>query len=214
MARQRRGGLRPPELRGTLGTLLRTAVPAVRDVLERGAREGRARLDDALSGRRRTDALAELGEIVLDLIRRGEIDIAELPEIQDIVAHLDHLDADEEPPPPPPRTSVRKRFDDRARDFDPKRTIDQRPRGRRDNNNDEGTVSSRTWSPPKPAQPARVWRPSQPQPESPRPADEITARERPATPKKGGISFDNDDDSDLADYMHPDDVPPKSKDES
>jgi hypothetical protein len=210
MARQRRGGLRPPELRGTLGTLLRTAVPAVRDVLERGAREGRARLDDALSGRRRNDSLAELGEIVLDLIRRGEIDIAELPEVQDIVAHLDELDGDhpDEHAAPPPRAPSRKRFDDRGRDFDPKRTIDQRPRGR-STKDDDDTVSSRSWSPPKPAQPARVWRPQQPA--DPRPADEITARERPATAKKGGgISFD-DDDSDLAEYMHPDDVPPKPK---
>lgn len=221
MARQRRGGLRPPELRGTLGTLLRTAVPAVRDVLERGAREGRARLDDALSGRRRNDSLAELGEIVLDLIRRGEIDIAELPEVQDIVAHLDEVDSHAEEHEPPPRPAPgRKRFDDRGRDFDPKRTIDQRPRGRRDNK-EEGTVSSRNWSPPKAAsgtaaaaQPTRVWRP--PHAEQPaRPTDEITARDRPATPKKkGGISFDNDDDGDLAEYMHPDDVPPKSKDES
>jgi len=221
MARQRRGGLRPPELRGTLGTLLRTAVPAVRDVLERGAREGRARLDDALSGRRRNDALAELGEIVLDLIRRGEIDIAELPEVQDIVAHLDEVDAahGDEHAPPPPRTPAPKPIDDRGRDFDPKRTIDQRPRGRRaSNTDDEGTVSSRSWSPPRPpaAQPARVWRPPAAAPppsgagEADRPGDEITARGRPATPKKGGISFDDDDD--LAEYMHPDDVPPKKSD--
>ena len=214
MARQRRGGLRPPELRGTLGTLLRTAVPAVRDVLERGAREGRARLDDALSGRRRNDALAELGEIVLDLIRRGEIDIAELPEVQDIVAHLDEVDAgrDDEhapSPPPPPRAPGRKRFDDRG-GFDPKRTIDQRPRGRR--TDDDDTVSSRTWSPPRaaPAKPGRVWRPTNPATAAERPADETTARERPSAPKKGGISFDDDDD--LAEYMHPDDVPPKNDD--
>ena len=83
MARQRRGGFRPPELRGTLGTLLRTTLAqagAVREVLERGAREGRSRLDGVLANRRRQDAIAELGEIVLDLIRRGEIDLGELPE--------------------------------------------------------------------------------------------------------------------------------------
>ncbi len=83
MARQRRGGgLRPPELRGTLGTLLRTTLAqagVVRDAIERGAREGRSRLDDLRSNRRRHDALAELGDLVLDLIRRGEIDLAELP---------------------------------------------------------------------------------------------------------------------------------------
>jgi hypothetical protein len=219
MARQRRGGFRPPEIRGTLGTLLRTAAPAVRDVLERGVREGRARLDDALSGRRRSDALAELGEIVLDLIRRGEIDLDELPEARDIVAHLDEIDAGvdedhaddhaERLAPPPSRN----RFDARRRD------------------DDDGTVSSANWSTPtkvgrpgarppaKPVRPGepRVWRPpvdSELTP--PRPSDEITSRERPdsrrsAAPKdpkrKGGIHFDEDED--LSEYMHPDDVPPK-----
>lgn len=206
MARQRRGGgFRPPELRGTLGTLIRTAAPAVRDVLERGVREGRARLDDALSGRRRSDALAELGEIVLDLIRRGEIDIADLPEVHDIVAHLDELDAEHPPAdpeaPPPPR----KRFDDRGSRNT--KTRNELPPRDRDRNRDDGTVSSRTWSPPR-AQPARVWKPPAAD-IAPRAADEITARERPnPATKKGGIAFD-DDDSDLADYMHPDDVPPK-----
>lgn len=199
MARQRRGGFRPPELRGTLGTLLRTAVPAVRDVLERGAREGRARLDGALSGRRRGDALSELGEIVLDLIRRGEIDVAELPEVADIVAHLDELDAEAEPAPPQPRTLSRRRFDDRP-------SPPTQPGRKRPPADDEGTVSSRSWSPPnRSAPPSKVWRPPA---ADVRPADEITARERPkANPaKKGGISFDDDD---LAEYMHPDDVPPK-----
>lgn len=214
MARQRRGGIRPPELRGTLGTILRTAVPAVRNVLERGAREGRARLDDALSGRRRGDALAELGEIVLDLIRRGEVDVAELPEVADIVAHLDELDAEAEPAPPQPRTLSRRRFDDRS---SPPAPAPAKERGRkRPPDDDEGTVSSRTWSPPKSSKrsPATtgVWRPpaapADIRPADIRPADEITARERPkANPaKKGGISFD---DEDLAEYMHPDDVPPK-----
>ncbi|HSD91388.1 MAG TPA: hypothetical protein VLB44_27880 [Kofleriaceae bacterium] len=219
MARQRRGGgFRSPELplRGTLGTLLRTAAAQVgplREALERTAREGRSRVEDALAGRtRRTDALAELGEVVLDLIRRGEIDLGELPEVRDIVAHLDELDAghpsehDEEFAPPPSRN----RFDSRRRDRD-----------------DDGTVSSKTWAPPtrpagkKPASPgaARVWRPPLDNEETDkahRAADEITARERPVPrPKdpfrKGGISFD--DDEDLAEYMHPDDVPPKgSKD--
>jgi hypothetical protein len=113
MARQRRGrgGFNPTELRGTLGTLLRTT----REVLERGAREGRERLDEALASRRRDAALAQLGEAVLDLIRAGEIDLAELPEVRDIVARLDDLDAahdvehDARPAPAP----VRDRFDRR-----------------------------------------------------------------------------------------------------
>src|SRR5215831_218921 len=119
MASKRRGGFRPPELRGTLGTLLRTTTGVVRDALERGAREGRARLDDARASRRRHDALADLGEIVLDLIRRGEIDLAELPEARDLIRELDELD---EPAAAPDdsdadrsslRASARRRFDDR-----------------------------------------------------------------------------------------------------
>src|SRR5690348_3573009 len=116
MPSKRRGGFNPPELRGTLGTLLRTTTGVVRDALERGAREGRARLDDARANRRRHDALADLGELVLDLIRRGEIDLVELPEARDLVRQLDDLDAepDDDPPAPPPRaSSARRRFDDR-----------------------------------------------------------------------------------------------------
>src|SRR3954465_4362567 len=94
MPSKRRGGFNPPELRGPLGPLLRTSTGVVRDALERGAREGRARLDDARASRRRTDALAELGEPALDLIRRGEIDLAELPEARDLVRLLDDYDAD------------------------------------------------------------------------------------------------------------------------
>jgi hypothetical protein len=123
MASKRRGGLRTPELRGTLGTLLRTTTGVVRDALERGAREGRARLDDARAGRRRHDALADLGELVLDLIRRGEIDLAELPEARDLVRQLDELDLEADGEPEPPRSLRRSRFDDRATP-----TSDDRPR--------------------------------------------------------------------------------------
>ncbi|HET9626328.1 MAG TPA: hypothetical protein VFP84_33430 [Kofleriaceae bacterium] len=125
MASKRRGGFRPPELRGTLGTLLRTTTDVVRDALERGAREGRARLDDVRATRRRNDALAELGAIVLDLIRRGEIDLDELPEARAAVRQLDELDAsasdgggDTYVEDEPPRAATRRRFDDRDRDRD------------------------------------------------------------------------------------------------
>ncbi len=245
MARQRRGGgFRPPEIRGTLGTLLRTTLEqasAVRDALERGAREGRSRLDDALSHRRRKDALAALGELVLDLIRRGEIDLAELPEAQDLVRLLDDLDADE-PSEPDDRIAqppTRGRFDSRARpdrarpdrarpdrsrsDPDPDDRAVSAPRGARDrHSDDDGTVSAlrggaraapssdpRRGSAPKPASPPRVWRPSlvDDEPLS-KPRDPPAAGSLPRDPhRKGGIQFE--DDEDLADYMHPDDVPPK-----
>jgi hypothetical protein len=270
MSRQRRGGgFRPPELRGTLGTLLRTTLEQasfVRDALERGAREGRSRLDGALAGRRRRDALAELGELVLDLIRRGEIDLNELPEAADLVRFLDDLDADsgsaDEPADRIAQPPTRGRFDARARDRarpdrdddadDPvsalrdSRSSDRGARPRADHDDDgdapvsalrggsnparprhsddDGTVSALRGSAtrgstgarpssgrspsPKPAAPPRVWRPSLADEPPSEPHDPPSARSLPRDPhRKGGIQFD--DDEDLADYMHPDDVPPK-----
>ena len=215
MARQRRrgGGFSPPELRGTLGTLLRTTLQqagVVRDALERGAREGRSRLDDfrsdLRSSRRRQEALAELGEIVLELIRRGEIDVDELPEARNIIDHIEELDADESvhaaerdssPTVPPP--TRRERFDSR---------------GSSARDDDDGTVSSARWKPPtRREKPTRVWKPNVDAVAAP---DELSPPTEPGHKKlpprdparKGGISFgnDDDDDSDLADYMHPDDV--------
>ena len=200
MARSRRG-FGPPELKGTLGTLLRTTLQqasAVRDVIERGAR---SRIDDMRHNRRRQDALAELGEIVLELVQRGEIDLDELPEARAIVEQLlddghahphahahahDHREHEPEIAPPPSRS----RFDDR--------------RGK----DSDGTVASSRWSPPTPkaAAPAKVWRPEVSIPQIPHiPPAKAAA---PAS-RKGGISFEDDD---LAEYMHPDDVPPKDAD--
>ncbi len=204
------GRFRTPEIRGTLGTLIRSALAqagGVREVLERGVREGRERLDSYRSDSRRSDALAELGEIVLDLVRRGEIDIAELPEAREAIHLLDEIDGDYADAGVPR---------DDARDVaqPPSRSrFDTRTPARRD---DDGTTSSARWTPPKPAKPpARVWRPVDP---SPSEADEPEQHARAAPPRrvplpkdplrKGGISF-GDDDDDLADYMHPDDVPAK-----
>jgi hypothetical protein len=223
MASKRRGGFRPPELRGTLGTLLRTTTGVVRDALERGAREGRARLDDARAHRRRQDALADLGELVLDLIRRGEIDLAELPEARDLVRQLDEFDAepDDEPEPEPPRATTRSRFDDRPR---------RGPAAPAAPADDDGTVSSgaagRSTRPATPSRPrdsgaASTGVPAKPikglgrhVPDTPEdaatPPDRPPLRRTPLAPdphRKGGISFDDDD---LNEYMHPDDVPPKS----
>src|SRR3954470_8642813 len=98
MASKRRGGggVRTPELKGTLGTLLRTTLHqagAVADAARDALGQGRARLDDARNARRRTDALAELGEIVLELVRKGEIDVGELPEAREVIRQLEELDA-------------------------------------------------------------------------------------------------------------------------
>ncbi|HEY1554013.1 MAG TPA: hypothetical protein VGF94_04215 [Kofleriaceae bacterium] len=199
MARQRRGGgLRPPELRGTLGTLLRTT----REVLERGVSSGRERLDEALSSRRREGLLAELGEIVLDLVRRGEIDLGELPEAREVVARLDDLDGDDADAGAAPASASSR---DRSR-------FDRRTTG-------DGTVSGQTWAPPNRKRAAatgtaRVWRP--PAPDEPT-VDQPTVRGTRKVPRPGGITFEADSsDSDLADYMHPDDVPanPKKPDDN
>jgi hypothetical protein len=192
---------RPPENRGTvttLGTLLRSALAqagGVREVLERGVREGRERFDNYRSDARRNDALIELGEIVLDLVRRGEIDPEELPEARAVLRHLDELDGDDadaghgrEVAQPPSRD----RFDTRSRE------------------RDDGTTSSARWAPPKPAKPAtRVWRPEPVAEEEPPPAPTRRVPLPKDPHRKGGISFGDDEDADLADYMHPDDVPAK-----
>jgi hypothetical protein len=189
MARQRRGGFPAPELRGTLGTLLRTT----REFLERGAREGRERLDEALSSRRRHEALADLGEIVLDLVRRGEIDLAELPEARDVVAHLDEIDRGSHPDAGDEERhddlhgaigSTRRRFDDRSHGASA-----------------DGTVPSSTWKPPG----RRTDTP--PAARAPRDREKGLRAAVAPRPAGGGITFDDD----LADYMHPDDVPAKPR---
>ena len=163
----------------------------MREVLERGAREGRARLDDARRTRRRDDALVRLGEAVLEAVRAGDAqDLYDLPDVADALAELDGLDAGAEDPPErgwiPP--GIRDRFDRR-----PERPPPIAPRGV----DDDGTVSSGARKPS--SEPGARF-----QERAPVPA--------PA-PRKGGIQFaaddDDVDDEDLAQYMNPDDVPPK-----
>ncbi len=215
MAPKRRGGsgsFRTPETRSTLGTLLRTAIQqagGVKDALTRGAQQGREKIEELRTDRRRTDALAELGELVLDLIRRGEIDVAELPEARDLIRTLDEIDAENEQSDiTTTQPFNRGRFDDRGNAPSPSRAP---ARGAPPARSEDGTVGSGArWSPSKAAVtatgPQRVWRPDAAEPETAAPAGGIV----PSLPKdphrKGGISFEDDD---LADYMHPDDVPPK-----
>ncbi len=209
--------------RGTLGTLLRTTLAqagVVRDVLERGAREGRARLDDARRVRRRDQALIRLGEAVLEATRTGAEEtqgLFELPDVADALAELDGLDAGAEEPlsdsgdgddddrgearssvwiPP----GIRERFDRR-----PPRPPPIEPR-----TDEDGTVSSKTWKPPAPRPAAE---PPAPKERVRKTLEEPGARVQEQAPaRKGGIQFtrdDDDHDEDLAQYMHPDDVPPK-----
>jgi hypothetical protein len=92
-----RGGKRgvPPDLKGTLGTLIRTTinqVGAMTDVARRQARTQKQRLDTALLDRRRTGALADLGESLYDLATRGEIELDELPELVRAVQSVQEID--------------------------------------------------------------------------------------------------------------------------
>jgi hypothetical protein len=199
----------------------------MRDVLERGARAGRERLEEARSGRRRDQALVDFAELVIELIDRGEA-----PELR----------ADDRSAP-----------GDRDRRM-PARTgmvpaSDRRPPARtgEPGDLDGDTVSSRAWRPPPASGDGGVWRPpvdrdpasepgarfaekgekaaksdddkpaptAKPSPERPdRPTmgDNPTrplraARAMPAMTKaRGGIQFDENDE-DLAEYMNPDDVP-------
>jgi hypothetical protein len=85
----------PPDLKGTLGTLIRTTinqVGAMTDVARRQARTQKQRLDTALLERRRREALAELGENLYDLATRGEIELDELPELVRGVQAVDLID--------------------------------------------------------------------------------------------------------------------------
>ncbi|HKE18574.1 MAG TPA: hypothetical protein VKB80_27040 [Kofleriaceae bacterium] len=92
-----RGGKRgvPPDLKGTLGTLIRTTinqVGAMTDVARRQARTQKQRIDTALLDRRRREALADLGESLYDLATGGEIELDELPELVRAVQAVEDID--------------------------------------------------------------------------------------------------------------------------
>jgi hypothetical protein len=239
MANQRRGGSRSPELRGSLAALLRTTVAqagVVRDALatgaraalERGTRDIRTR-SDARGERRRDEALAALGAAVLELIRAGEIDLEELPEVRDVVDELDLIDRDE---PRPRRTRLRQRhnagFDDDGDDEELDRfakfdrglidrgqprdgdaaampwsrdRFDDRDRPRRDSDGTVSATSTVSAAPRRVSTATQVWRPVAQATVAAPHAEEHKPR---GSGSEGGIAFDDDD---LDEYMHPDDVP-------
>lgn len=197
-----------------MGTLLRTTLAqagVVRDVIERGAREGRARLDDVRRGRRRDEALARLGAAVLDAVRAGELsDVYEISGAAAALGELDEIDSDNDgiASASAHATSwvapnIREQFDRRDAGAD---------------HSGDGTVSSSTWRPSPAAGSSAVWRPPAEQPIPPRRSDsKLTERTPSIEPgarfgenRKGGILFaaddDDDDVEDLSAYMNPDDV--------
>ena len=231
MASTRRRGSasrRGPDLGGTLGSLVRSTIEgagAVRNVLERGAREGRAKLDEVRRTRKLSDAYAALGELVYQKARDGRgLDFEDDRDVLDALATIEDVEAQTES-----SESGDSEFDrvlgtvgrgvDSALGAITNRVA---PRSRFDNDrHDEDApperaeaVSSASCKPPA-ASAARVWRPpTSGTPSSPAGRSDTDRTAAPvAAPRRGGIQFDRDadDDSDLAQYMHPDDVPPAKK---
>jgi hypothetical protein len=92
--RLKRPGFRS-QLGDQLGSLLTNAfqqLDSVREVVTKGTKAGRVQLDLVLLKRKRKDALAALGEVVLRLAHSGRIDEDELPELGDPLAELEALD--------------------------------------------------------------------------------------------------------------------------
>ncbi len=198
--RSRRGITPRADVSGTLGTLLRTTlhqVGVVKDAAVRSASRSRERLDEAMLERKRRDTLAALGEVVYELIVEGDAaDLEEVDEIRSLVSDLEHLDA----------------------------RLDQHEQHQAPAPQDDGTVSSAAWSSVRRFHQAegaaeRVWRPTADVPDAPKrdaapPGESAGPRRRRSAAsgeRRGGISFVDDPadaaEAELADYMHPDDVP-------
>jgi len=204
MAKSGRRGA-PPDLKGTLGTLLRTTinqVGALSDVARRSALTQKQRLDGALLERRRREALADLGEVLYQLLKSGEIELDELPELVQAAEEIEDLErriAEAEAESARPRRPVR---------------LSRTERGSAGDRAEEAAARSRDSKPTE-----RVWRP----PGLGRTADAASppadsARARPPVPRprseppaaaRGGITFVEDDEpvaEDLAEYMNEADV--------
>ncbi len=195
MASGRRGG--PPDLKSTLGSLLRTTLDqasAVREVVEQQTRSRGGLIDQALTQRRRAAAFAKLGEEVYKLARNGQIgELLLEPEIGMLIGEIEELD-----------------------DGGEMAVHDARPEA----------VSSANFTPSSAGSSApgeyRVWRPVMPDDTSIVDTDVVedapiaAEPERPSrgarrAGKGGGIHFasreDLGNDDDLESYMHDDDVP-------
>jgi hypothetical protein len=195
-----KSGRRPPDLRGSLGSLVQSAleqVGVVREVVERGAQAQRTRLDALKLERRRRDAMAQLGEVIYNLAMRGRL--GELADDPDVRAQLEDID-----------------------------TLDQRidaaeSRGASGFRANAGVPASTARRKSRAAkaerEPMRVWRPVPPFAAGEahaHPDDDLDDDPRPPSRDDAvsalrgrGISFnDRWDDDDLEDYMHEDDVPP------
>lgn len=184
MARSGRRGV-PPELKGTLGTLLRTTINqlgAFTDVARRSALTQKQRLDTALLERRRREALADLGEVLYTLLKSGEIELDELPELVQAAEEIEELErriAEAEAEGGRGRRPVR---------------ISRTERGSR--SEEDAAARARDARPTD-----RVWRPPG-----------IEPRPAPAA-RGGGITFVDEDEpaEDLEEFMNEADLPPAKR---
>ena len=193
----------------------------VRDVVERGARSSRSRLDGALLQRKHRDTMLELGEAVYELAVAGELgDLEDFPEITACLVGLEEIEEQ--------IAEATERADREAAGI-PTRPRSRRSRPTPERQEDSGQANS-----------FRVWRPTLPDddPLDDAPLDDEPAPPAPSAPpvtKKvarkpqrkaarssrssaradrgsGGIAFVDDeqvtdDEAELAEYMHDDDVP-------
>lgn len=236
MAKSRRPG-QPPVLRGTLGTLLRTTLQQVgmmRDVVERQARSSRSRLDGALLQRKHRDMMLALGEAVYELAVAGELgDLEEFPEITQCLVELEELEAQiaeaaERAHREAAGITTRPRAIRRTRpgrDDDP-----PRPAARESARGAARDDSFRVWRPTLPddplddpledhaAEPAPA-KPVERKPQRKAARSERVSRRATRPSGGGGIAFVDDDplsddDAELAEYMHADDVPAEHESKS
>ncbi|MBL4636218.1 MAG: hypothetical protein JKY56_20325 [Kofleriaceae bacterium] len=227
---RRRGG--PPDLKSTLGSLLRTTLDqfgAVKDVVEQQTRGRGGLLDQALMQRRRKEAMARLGESMYSYLQKGSPEaeaIALVPEIAMAIANVDSLE-DEEYGYDSPGFEGGEFVPASDHNFVPAPNHSS-PKQNRE------AVSSANYRPPAPKQSSkefRVWRPVvPPDDDSSESEDEPVSLPMSASSEKdtqsriprktaqrkrgGGIHFvdeparpgELDSDDDLESYMHDDDV--------
>lgn len=93
MARGWGGG--PPDLKGTLGTLIRTTLiqlAGLRDAARAELDSRREWAGNVLLERKRTQVLAGLGEIIVELARAGELELSDFPEVRQAIEELSEID--------------------------------------------------------------------------------------------------------------------------
>jgi hypothetical protein len=189
----------PPDLKGTLGTLLRTTinqVGAFTDVARRSALTQKQRLDGALLERRRREALADLGEVLYQLLKSGEIELDELPELVQAAEEIEELER---------RIAEAEAEGGRARRPVRLSRTERGPAGPREREGDRGRPGETARRDRDTRPTDRVWRP---------PPAAATSEPPAAGAARGGITFVDDEPlagEDLKEYMNDADVAPPRK---